>query len=92
MHPFSFVTGYAENEVFHLGQILKQPDRKLFSEAMEREINGHSSAKHWKVVHRSEAKGIKIIKLIWSFKRKRNPAGAITKYKARICAHGGMQR
>ena len=31
-------------------------------------------------------------KLIWSFKRKRLPDGSITKYKARLCAHGGMQR
>lgn len=27
---------------------------------------------------------------IWSFKRKRNPAGNITKYKARFCCHGGQ--
>ena len=29
---------------------------------------------------------------IWSFRRKRdNIIGKVTKYKARICAHGGMQ-
>ncbi len=27
---------------------------------------------------------------IWSFKRKRNPLGVITKYKARLCCHGGQ--
>jgi hypothetical protein len=27
---------------------------------------------------------------VWSFKRKRNPFGVITKYKARLCAHGGQ--
>jgi len=27
---------------------------------------------------------------IWSFKRKRNPFGEITKYKARLCCHGGQ--
>ena len=31
------------------------------------------------------------IKAIWSFKRKRRPDGTIIKYKARLCAHGGMQ-
>ena len=36
--------------------------------------------------------GVKIILSIWSFKRKRIPDGRILKYKARLCAHGGMQR
>ncbi len=27
---------------------------------------------------------------IWSFKRKRNPFGKITKYKERFCCHGGQ--
>ena len=35
--------------------------------------------------------GAKTILAIWSFKRKRYPDGRIQKYKARICAHGGMQ-
>ena len=35
---------------------------------------------------------IKIIKSIWPFKRKRSPTGKIIRHKARICAHGGMQR
>jgi hypothetical protein len=33
----------------------------------------------------------KTIMSIWSFKRKRYPDGTLNKYKARICAHGGMQ-
>ena len=35
--------------------------------------------------------GAKTILSIWSFKRKRIPDGTISKYKARLCAHGGMQ-
>ncbi len=35
--------------------------------------------------------GTKIILSIWSFKCKQNPDGLISKYKARLCAHGGMQ-
>jgi len=41
MHPLSLATGIVENEVFHLGQMLRQDDRKHFAEAMEAEINGH---------------------------------------------------
>jgi hypothetical protein len=33
----------------------------------------------------------KVIQAIWSFKRKRFPDGTLNKYKARLCAHGGMQ-
>ena len=91
MHPLSFATGYAENEVFHLGQMLKQPDRSSFATAMETEINGHNDGKHWKIVRKSEAGTSKMLKSIRSFKRKRNPDGIVTKYKARTCAHGGMQ-
>ena len=35
--------------------------------------------------------GIKTVLVIWSFKRKRYPDGRIHKYKARVCAHGGIQ-
>ena len=33
----------------------------------------------------------KRLNLIWSFKRKRNADGSLSKYKARICCHGGQQ-
>ena len=33
----------------------------------------------------------KLIKFIWSFKRKRPPIRFFIKYKARLCVHGGMQ-
>ena len=60
--------------------------------AMQREIYDHEKRKHWKLVHRSETKGAKNIMAIWSFRRKRdNIIGKVTKYKARIYAHGGMQ-
>ena len=30
--------------------------------------------------------------MIWSFKRKRHPDGRLSKYKARLCCHGGQQQ
>ena len=30
--------------------------------------------------------------MIWSFKRKRNPDGTLSKHKARLCCHGGQQQ
>ena len=35
---------------------------------------------------------VKAILAIWDFKQKRFPYGRINKHKARICAHGGMQK
>ena len=91
LHPLAFVTGKAENEGFHLGQMLRQHDKNDFIKAMDKEIQGHKDGNHFKIVRKSDAPGT-IIKSIWSFKRKRDPSGSITKHKDRICAHGGMQR
>ena len=46
MHPFSFATGYAENEAFHLGQMITQEDRKYFVVAMKKETSEHNNSKH----------------------------------------------
>ena len=43
MRPLSFATGLAENEAFHLGQMLKQEDRRQFADAIESDINGHGT-------------------------------------------------
>ena len=58
---------------------------------MDKEILGYKEGKHFEIVRRSDTLGT-IIKSIWSFKCKRDPSGSITKHKAHICAHGGMQR
>ena len=30
--------------------------------------------------------------MIWSFKRKRHPDGSLSKYKVRLCVHGGKKQ
>ena len=71
---------------------MKQKDKDHFFEAMEKEIEVHSSRKHWKVKRTSDMpKGAKVIMEMWSFKRKRLPDGTFLKHKARLCAHGGQQ-
>ncbi|KAL7531887.1 hypothetical protein ACHAXR_006610 [Thalassiosira sp. AJA248-18] len=60
---------------------------------LEKEINDHESRGHWSIVHRDTLpKTAKLIKAIWSIKRKRAPDGSLLKHKARMCAHGGMQQ
>ena len=83
MHPFSFATGYAEKEAFHLGQMIKQKDTQQFLATIDKEISAHNNVNHWQVVQKSEVTQ-SIIKATWKFKRKRDPTGIITTHKARL--------
>ena len=92
IHNYAFATELANNEVFTFTQAMRQDDRGLFLEAMEKEVQDHEKRDHWSLVLRSTIpRGIKTIQAIWSFKRKRFPDGTLNKHKARLCAHGGMQ-
>jgi len=93
LQHFAFTTDIASNEVFTYHQACKQPDWHSFFEAMEKEIADHESRDHWTLVERSSMpRAAQTIRAIWSFKRKRFPDGRLNKHKARLCAHGGMQR
>ena len=91
LHPFSFAAQTAGNEVFHFHQAMREDDREECVKAMIKELEDHRKNKHWKLVKRSEINGAPTIKAIWSFKRKHRSDGSLLKYKARLCAHGGMQ-
>ena len=91
-HPFALVST-TDNDTFTLKDMLKQDDRADFIKAMVLELDDHESRNHWTLMPRSQILSqAKIILSIWSFKRKRFPDGRIMKHKARLCAHGGMQR
>jgi hypothetical protein len=90
-HPFSFATTTANNEVYHFHQAMQEDDREKFIEAMLKELEDHRVNEHWVLVPRKDIGDSPTIKAIWSFKRKRRPDGSLLKYKARLCAHGGMQ-
>ncbi|MDA3833359.1 MAG: reverse transcriptase domain-containing protein [Spirochaetales bacterium] len=90
----AFPASLADSDTMYLNDALKQPDKDKFLEAMVKEIDDHTKRGHWRVTTKQEmtARGYKHkpIMAIWSFKRKRNPFGEITKYKARLCCHGGQ--
>ncbi len=86
-------SGKENNECYTFKDMLAQPDKKEFLEAMLKETAEHESRGHWSVVLRSTMPADeKPIQAIWSFKRKRFPDGSLNKHKARLCAHGGMQQ
>ena len=92
LNPFALMTS-SDNDTYTFKEMLKQDDRAEFIKAMKVEIEDHEQRDHWHLFDRSKIpKGHKSILAIWSFKRKRLPGRTITKYKARICAHGGMQQ
>ena len=75
-----------------LNVAMQQPDRDKFISAMARELGQHTELKHWKVIHKSQVpKNAKPIPMVWTLWRKRDPAGEILKWKARLCASGHHQ-
>lgn len=88
-----FAAGKENNECYTFKEMLAQPDKKEFLQAMLKETAEHEGRGHWSVVLRSSMpEKTKPIQAIWSFKRKRFPNGSLNKHKARLCAHGGMQQ
>ena len=71
---------------------LAQPDCDKFIGAMEKELKQHSELKHWCIIHKSQVtRNAKPIPMVWTLHRKRDPAGRILKWKARLCAGGHRQ-
>ena len=91
LNPFSFVATTSDNEVYHFGDVLKQPDLPDFLKAMIVEVNDHTKRGHWIIRPRSAIGDQKPIRTVWSFKRKRAPDGTLLKHKARLCVNGATQ-
>ena len=94
-NPFAMMSSFvatssgSDPDTLTLAEALRQPDREEFLKAMNKELTDHIDRKHWKVVPlKSVSRGKKPIPMVWSMKRKRDPLGNITKWKARLCAGG----
>ena len=75
--------------------MLQQEDAADFICAIQTKIKAHEYRGYWEVVKWSFIpEGVKTIQAIRLFKRKQYPSGELDKhkYKARLCAHGGMQQ
>jgi hypothetical protein len=82
----------AGDDTLHYGQMRKDADRSFFEVDMQREVNDLVASKSVTIVRRdSLPTGVKPVPAIWSFRRKRAPDWTITKWKARLCPHGGQQ-
>ena len=95
LHPLASVCTYlfgfqaTDLDTMTLKEALAQKDSEKFLLAMKKELSDHILRKHWRVVPKSCVPPHKrCIPMVWSMKRKRNPLGEITKWKARLCAGG----
>ena len=99
-HPFASLRAFASTiaqpdgypDAMPLNVALQQPDHDKFIHAMARELEQHTELKHWKIIHKSQVpKNTKPIPMVWTLRCKRDPAGEILKWKARLCAGGHRQ-
>ena len=93
VHEFIFAANQQQNETYTFKDAMLEDDAADFIKSMLIEIAAHETNNHWSMIPRSSLPpGVKTILSIWSFKRKQSPTGELLKHKARLCAHGGMQR
>lgn len=93
LSTFAYAAMNDTNDTFTFKEMCQQPDMPKFIDAMVKEVADHNERLHWDIIPRAEIPaGMKTILAVWSFKRKRLPDGTITKWKARLCCHGGMQQ
>ena len=82
----------SSNDTLYYGQAMKAKDSEDFKAAMKKEVNDLYKADVFEVIPlKDKPKERKLIRFIWSFRRKRSPIGLLIKHKARLCIHGGMQ-
>jgi hypothetical protein len=91
LYSFAFLLMLADDNTYFYIQAMQQPDCAAFIQAMVKKVDDLFDTGVWRLRKQSELGIIKPIKAIRSFKRKRLPDDTITRHKARICAHGGVQ-
>ena len=87
-----YTTSKSNNEVYNIKEMLQQPDKDKFIEAMNQEVSSMFKEGIWTLVPKKEMldyyakereKGVNIrrqqLMMIWSFKRRRDPQENIIK-------------
>jgi hypothetical protein len=91
---FVYPASITDNNTMYMNEALQQDDRAEFLKAMVKDVDDHTGRGHWRIMMKDEMRKnnstYRPIMAVWLFKRKRNPMGEITKYKARMYCHGGQ--
>ena len=84
-----------KEDILTQGQMLALEDpeeKRKFREAQASEMSGLEELDAFEYVRTKDLpKGTKMLRSVWSYRRKRNAFGLIYKHKARICADGSRQ-
>jgi Reverse transcriptase (RNA-dependent DNA polymerase) len=89
-YAFAAETSNAEAlEPRSLAEARKRPDWPLWEKAIEEELATLKAAGTWEVV--DEPRGVNIVGSKWVFKAKKDAAGNVVRYKARLVAQGFSQ-
>jgi len=80
----------ADPDTLTYDEAIADPDRDCWLESMLVEITSLESKEAWDEVFTDEAR-TRILPGTWVFRRKRNPNGMITKFKAWYCVRGDLQ-
>jgi hypothetical protein len=91
--PITAFAASADPDTMYLHEAMKQPDKKQFIEAMQKEIEAHEKRGHWEVISKSKVPDdMPILPAVWAMRRKRRIATRqVYKWKARINIDGSKQ-
>ena len=82
--PRLYLVSLADKDTLYYRDAMVTKDMEKFRKAMVKEVMDQSNTHIWRVMRKSDPqKKLRLIRLIWSFKQKRNPLGELLKHKAR---------
>ena len=93
-NPLHAYKAVADPDTMYLHQAMKEPDRKEFLKAMQKEVEDQYNNNNFSVINRSQVpKDKSILPAVWQMKRKRDiKSRKIKKYKARLNIDGSRMR
>ena len=92
MHPWTYTASMVDQDSPTYFEAMTGPDSEKYRQAMAIEIEELVAKGTWKLRERSSLpEGANVLPSTWAFKRKRNPSGIVTRYKARFCVRGDKQ-
>jgi hypothetical protein len=72
-NPLLACKASADCDTVHVHEAMKEPDRKEFIKAMQKEVSDQSNNKNFSIIHRSKVpEGATILPTVWQMKRKRD--------------------
>ena len=93
-HPLVAYKATSDPDTMYLHEAMKEPNRKEFLQAMQKEVTDQAGNGNFSITHRSKVpKNATILPTVWQMKRKRNiRTRQAKKYKARLNIDGSHMK